>query len=320
MITVVGSLNMDLVIRCETAPKQGETIIGRDFSTYPGGKGANQAVAAARLGGDVSMIGCVGNDLFGRNLLENLLREGVNVSGIKVADGVSTGVAVITVEASGDNRIILDSGANYRLTPEDIEKNRERIEKSDVLLVQLEIPPEAVEKCLEIASGAGVTTILNPAPARRLKDELLSMVRIITPNETECELLTGIEPNTPEDAAKAAGYFRSKGIGRTVVTAGSRGVYYNEEDRILHKGVPEVTAVDTTAAGDSFSGALAVSIEKGMQFGEAIDFCNMVGTLTVMKEGAQSSLPTLEQVLEWQRMKPWTGGAASGSLYQKSME
>lgn len=297
-VCVIGSLNMDLVINTPRIPLMGETLHGKGFITAPGGKGANQAVAASRLGADVTMMGCVGDDIFGNSLLKNLTENGVNTSNIKKVKDVPTGIAVIVVK-DGDNFIILDSGANYSITPQWIDSVEAVIRESDILLVQLEIPMESVREAIKIARRNGVKVLLNPAPAYSLDDDLLSMVDIITPNESECAIIAGFDVNSIEDAKKGIAYFMQKGISQAVVTLGSRGVVYNSGDKIVHKAVPDVKVVDTTAAGDSFSGALAVALTNGMPIDETIDFANTVGTLTVTKRGAQTSLPTLSEVKEF---------------------
>lgn len=294
-IIVVGSLNMDMVINTPRIPKLGETIIGSNFMTIPGGKGANQAVAAAKLGGDVSMIGCVGDDIFGQNLRENLKSCNVDIQNIKGIKNVSTGVAVVTV-CDGDNTIILDSGANFKIDCNVIDKISEVIIESYMVIIQLEIPQEVVEYVIALAYKNKVKVLLNPAPARQLSDELLSKVTIFTPNETECEIITGISINSIEDAKSAVHYLRNKGIQNVIVTMGKNGVVYNSGEAVIHKKVSTVKAVDTTAADDAFSGAIAVALSEGKTIDEAVDFGNKAGTLTVMKIGAQISLPTRQDV------------------------
>ena len=299
-ITVIGSLNMDLAINAPRVPVMGETILGSGFMTAPGGKGANQAVAAARLGGDVTMIGCVGDDIFGRNLVENLKSNGVETRHIKTLRGFPTGVAVILIK-DGNNCIIVDPGANGKLRFEDIEGFEEIISRSRIAVLQLEIPLDTVERAIRAAKKHNVEVLLNPAPAVKLSDELLSMVDLLTPNETECEIITGMPIKNVEDAKKAVACLNGKGIKTVAVTMGGNGVVYNDGSKIMHKPVPEVKAVDTTAAGDAFSGALAVSIAQGKDINEATDFANIVGTLTVTKKGAQDSLPSLEDVEKFAR-------------------
>jgi len=297
-IVVIGSLNMDLVVTTPKIPVMGETVLGSGFMTVPGGKGANQAVAAAKLGGKVSMVGCVGNDTFSGILLNNLKKYSVDTSNVKIVDGVPTGVAMIVVN-EGNNFIIVDPGANYQLTPQMIDSVGELIKKSYILAVQLEIPLDAVERAIDIAKDNKVKVLLDPAPARKLDDSLLAKVDIITPNETECEIITGLPVKSTDDAKKAVEYLMGKGIPNVIVTMGGKGVVYNSGKEILHKTVPKVKVVDTTAAGDSFTGAVAVALSQGKSIDEAVDLGNKVGTLTAMKKGAQTSLPTLEEVLNF---------------------
>ncbi len=294
-ITVLGSLNMDLVINTPRIPAMGETIHGQGFATFPGGKGANQAVAAAKLGGDVEMIGCVGEDSFGKDLIGNLTKNNVKVENIRTIPGTSTGIAVIVVK-DGNNFIILDSGANFKLQPEVVDKALDIIKNSDIIMLQHEIPMEVVEMAVRTAKDYGVKVLLNPAPARALSDELLSQIDILTPNESECEIITGISIKSVSDAENAVRYLMDKKIKQVVITLGSQGVVYNRGNEIVHKPVPEVKVVDTTAAGDSFSGALAVALSNNMTIDEAVDFANIVGTITVTRKGAQSSLPLLSEV------------------------
>lgn len=299
-IVVLGSLNMDLVINTPRIPVLGETIHGSGFATFPGGKGANQAVSAAKLGGDVNIIGCVGNDSYGIDLINSLTCNDVKVGNIKILEGVTTGIAVIVVK-NGDNFIILDSGANFLLKPEQMDQFKDVISNSDILMLQLEIPLDVVERAVEIAKYNGVKVLLNPAPACRLSDKLLSQIDIITPNESECEHITGIPIRSLDDTAKAIKYLMNKSIKQIIVTLGSKGVIYNHGDEIIHRTVPSVKVVDTTAAGDSFSGALAVALSNGKSIDNAIDFANIVGTITVTRRGAQASLPSLSEVKEYMK-------------------
>ncbi len=297
-ITVIGSLNMDLVITTPKVPVMGETVLGSGFLTVPGGKGANQAVAAAKLGGNVTMIGCVGNDTFGEVLLNNLRQNSVDTSHMRILDGVPTGIAMIVVN-EGNNFIIVDPGANYQLTPQMIDSVEDLIKESCIMVVQLEIPLDTVERVIDIAKRNDVKILLNPAPAIKLEDSLLTKVDILTPNETECEIITDIPIKSVGDAKNAVAYLMNKGVENVIVTMGGNGVVYNSGKEIIHKAVPNVKVVDTTAAGDSFSGALAVALSQGKSIDEAVDFGNIVGTLTVMKKGAQISLPTIEDVLKF---------------------
>ncbi len=298
-IVVVGSINMDLAINAPRIPSIGETILGNGFMTAPGGKGANQAVAAARLGGEVSMIGCVGGDVFGQSLLDSLSGNNVDISRIHTDESISTGVAVVVINA-GNNCIIVDPGANSSLTPEMIEAAEDIIKESCIVVIQLEIPLETVEKTVSIARKHGVKVLLNPAPAKELSDELLSNVDILTPNESECEFLAGVKIKCIEDAKRAVELLNKKGVAQVIITLGGNGVVYNScSNGILHKTVPEVKVLDTTAAGDSFSGAVALAIAQGKNIDAAVDFGNIVGSLTVTKKGAQTSLPTLAEYLNF---------------------
>ena len=300
-ITVIGSLNMDVSVTTPRIPRIGETVLGSELKISPGGKGANQAVAASRLGADVAIIGCVGDDVFGQQLLANLAENNISSEYIYKMKSVSTGVAVIVVK-DGNNAIVVNPGANDELKPSYISALSKVIEESSLVISQLEIPLETVEEVIKTAKMFSVPVLLNPAPARELSDELLSNVDIFTPNETECETITGIKINGIEDAKKALVYLKDKGIQQVLITIGSQGVIYNRGEEIIHKPAREVSAVDTTAAGDSFSGALAVALISGNSIDEAVDFASIVGSLTVTKKGAQSSLPSIEEVRKIQNI------------------
>lgn len=297
-IVVAGSINMDLVISAPRLPVIGETILGSGFVTNPGGKGANQAVAAARLGCSVAMIGCVGDDFFGKNLIDNLKADGIDTGSIKILQGTPTGVAVILIE-KGNNCIIVDPGANAMLEPGDMQNHEELIRNCDLVITQLEIPIETVKHVLKTAKKNNVRTLLNPAPAAELGSELLEMVDVLTPNETECEIMTGVKIKSIEDAKTAARILLGRGAKNVAVTLGANGAVYNCGERLIHKPAREVKVVDTTAAGDSFSGALAAALSDGADMDSAIDFANAVGSLTVTRKGAQTSLPYLSQVREY---------------------
>ncbi len=294
-ICVIGSLNMDLVVNVDTMPKKGQTLIGSNFKEVPGGKGANQAVAMARLNGDVSMIGKVGNDGFGKALINALENDKVNTEYIQIEEG-SSGVALISVDKNAENSIVVAPGANFKLTNSDIDKNIEAITNSDIVVLQLETPLETIKYALNVAKKASKYTILNPAPAVILEDELIANVDLLTPNETELEIISGMQINNEEDIKKAAQIMIEKGVKELIVTLGSKGSLYINKEKSIFKKACKVEAIDTTAAGDSYTGALAVALAKGEKVEEAMDFASKVGALTVQREGAQSSLPTLKDV------------------------
>ena len=297
-VAVVGSLNMDLVGRGPRIPRPGETIIGGEFRTVPGGKGANQAVAAARLGGRVSMVGRVGDDAFGAELLDTLDADGVDRTHVKTTPGVPTGVALIMVDEQGQNSILVASGANMRLSPADVDAAQEVIAGADVLLLQLENPLETVIRAAEVARAHEVTVILNPAPARPLPASLLSLVDVLVPNESETEVLTGLPVGSTEEAEVAARSLADQGVGTVILTLGSRGALLLQEGGSQLFPTFEVTPVDTTAAGDAFMGGLGVALAEGKPLAEAIRWGNAAGALATTVMGAQPSLPTREALEE----------------------
>ena len=295
-IVVVGSSNTDMIIKLDKIPVPGETVLGGKFSTAAGGKGANQAVAAARAGGIVTFIASVGNDSLGAQAIEGFRRDGINVEYIKRVENVASGVALIFVDKTGENSIAVASGANAVLNPEDIQGSKQVISQAKILLMQLETPIETVTRAAQLAHEAGVKVILNPAPAQSLDDELLKMVSILTPNETEAELLTGIKVEDEAGAKKAAGILLGKGIDAVLITLGARGVFLAVgEKRELIPGF-KVDAVDTTAAGDVFNGALTVALAENKAFDEAIRFANAAAALSVTKLGAQPSAHSREEI------------------------
>lgn len=295
-IVVIGSLNMDMVVRTERAPGAGETLMGGSFSLSPGGKGANQAVAAARLGGKVSMIGSVGRDAFGSELLDIMRQEQVGIEHIAQSATQSTGVASIVVDGDGENRIIVVPGANIELGTGDIRALENVISSADIIVMQLETDLQMCEEAAAIAHRHGIPVILNPAPAIALDDGMLSHVTYLTPNETEAGVLAGVEVNSVETAGQAACILLQRGVQNVIVTLGSKGaLIVNAAGSIHIPGFP-VQAVDTVAAGDSFNGALAYQLTKGRMLGEAVRFANAVGALAVGKQGAIPSLPTLQEV------------------------
>jgi ribokinase len=295
-VTVVGSLNMDLVARAPRIPQPGETIIGGDFNTVPGGKGANQAVAAARLGAQVSMVGRVGRDAFGNPLLDNLAAAGVDHTFVIQDPKAATGVALIMVDDGGQNSIVVASGANMRLSPADVDGAEIAIADADALLLQLESPLETVLRAAEVARAHGVKVILNPAPARSLPGALLSLVDVLIPNESETALLTGLPVGNQVEAKAAAAALRGLGVGTVILTLGERGALLAREEGVEHFPAFEVTPVDTTAAGDAFVGGFAVALAEGQTLSEAVGWGNAAGGLATTRLGAQPSLPTRQEL------------------------
>jgi ribokinase len=296
---VVGSLNMDLVVEVPTIPRPGETILGDNFATFPGGKGANQAVAAARLGARVSLIGRVGQDAFGDQLLASARADGVSVSHVGRDDTAATGVAMITVDERGQNSIAVASGANFRLTADHVREAWALLEKPDVLAMPLETPLETIAIAVELACRSEATVVLNPAPARSLPAEIMASVDVLVPNEPETEHLTGMSISTL-DASRAAGrQLFSFGVSNVVLTLGSQGALVLEGNADQYVLIPayRVDAVDTTAAGDAFVGGIAVGLSEGKSLAESARFASAVGALAVTKLGAQPSLPTLAEVV-----------------------
>jgi len=307
-VTVAGSLNMDLVVRAPRIPEPGETIIGGEFRTVPGGKGANQAVAAARLGAQVAMVGRVGGDAFGGLLLENLAAAGVDPAFVTRDPQAATGVALIEVDDAGQNSIVVVSGANMRLAPADVEAAAAAIGVADVLLLQLESPLETVTRAAQVARAQGVTVILNPAPARPVPDGLLGLVDVLIPNESETALLTGLPVGDQEQAQAAAAALRRMGVATVILTLGERGALLAYEGGAELFPAFDVTPVDTTAAGDAFVGGLAVALAEGRPLQEAVRWGNAAGALATTRLGAQPSLPT-RQALE----KMLTDGTTTSS-------
>jgi ribokinase len=287
-VTVIGSSSMDLVVTSNIRPGAGETVLGESFKTVPGGKGANQAVAAARLGADVSMIGCVGEDHYGKAILENFKSNGVSVKNVKPVTDLDSGTAHIIL-AEGDNSIVVVKGANDYITPDYVEKAKEKIKEADIVLIQQEIPEETVEYVAQLCQELKVPLLLNPAPARPLKAEVIEQVSYITPNEHEAELL--FEGKEKEEVLKQY-------PNKLFITEGKQGVrYFNGEKEVL---VPsyQVETIDTTGAGDTFNAALAVALSEGMGFEKGIQFANRAASLSVTKFGAQGGMPTRKEVEE----------------------
>jgi len=305
-IVVVGSINMDLVVRASRIPTPGETVLGQDFSTYPGGKGANQAIAAVRQGARVKFIGRVGDDEFGRLLVDELEVNGVDVKHIYMDENAATGVALITLNDAGENAIVVASGANHRLSPDNIHAAETAFSGADVLLLQLETPLDTVTAGAEAARNHGVKVILNPAPATPLPGELLSRVDILIPNESETAQLTGLPVNNLSQVEKAGRTLVKRGISTVVVTLGERGAYQIEADKpARHISSYPVAVVDTTAAGDSFVGTFAVSLANGEPVDRAVERGCAAGALATTRLGAQQSIPTrseIDNLLKEQRL------------------
>lgn len=295
-ILVIGSSNMDLVIQADHFPRPGETLIGGNFSMISGGKGANQAVAAARLGGKVALVAQVGDDLFGQANLDNYQREGIDIANVERHPDVPTGVALISVDKSGENTIIVASGANAGMGIDNLERASILFAWADVVLLQLEIPLEVVTEAARMAKAQGKKVILNPAPARALPAELLENVDIITPNETEAEFLTGISVLDISSAALAAARFNASGIQTVIITLGENGAFLDDGNTQAIIPTQRVKAVDTTAAGDTFNGALAVALGRGESINTAVSFALKAATLSVQRLGAQSSIPYLSEL------------------------
>ncbi|HEY8955503.1 ribokinase [Chitinophaga sp.] len=290
-IVVVGSTNMDMVVKTSHIPVPGETVLGGSFLMNPGGKGANQAVTVARLGGDVLFISKVGNDVFGKQSSQLFEEEGINTFHVLSDDELPSGVALITVDESGENSIVVASGANGNLYPDDLKDALTEIAGAGLLLMQLEIPMETVHFVAGYAASKGVRVILNPAPANTLSPELLANTDIITPNKKEAEMISGIKVTNIESAKKAAKAICNMGVKNVVVTMGAMGAVICQEGKTLVIPAQKVEAIDTTAAGDVFNGALAVALSEGKLFPDAVEFANIAAAISVTRMGAQSSIP-----------------------------
>ncbi|MFP3917518.1 ribokinase [Lysinibacillus telephonicus] len=284
MITVIGSINMDIAIQTDIFPKQGETVLGNLFTTIPGGKGANQAVAVARLGSQVQMVGAVGKDSFGDELKSNLENENIVVDSV-VRTSNSTGIANILLHDQ-DNRIIVVPGANFDVTKDLIDENMELIKKSSLIMLQLEIPVETIEYVLEICQQFEIPVLLNPAPAANFKREWIEKVTFLTPNETECLVMFGADYET----------VLKQYPNKIIVTLGGDGAAYHNGSEIVRIAGYKTTAIDTTGAGDTFNGAFAHAITSGSSIDEAVYFANIAASLSVEKFGAQGGMPTLQEV------------------------
>lgn len=297
-ILVIGSLNIDMVMKVDHMPTAGETILCDGMKLVAGGKGANQACAAGRLGTDVTMLGAIGNDSHGEMQRDSLQRSGVDVSGLITKESVSTGTAFITVNKEGNNSIVVVQGANAQFTPEDIEAHRDLLEECEIVILQLEIPMDTVLYAVKLARTLGKTVILDPAPVpEHFPEELYQYVDIIKPNESELSRLTGIA-DAQNHLEEAVQIVKDHGVKNVLVTLGGDGVYLDTENEPpVHIPAKKVEVVDTTAAGDSFTAALAAMLLEGKTLKEAAEFANQVSAIVVTREGAQDSIPTLQEVL-----------------------
>lgn len=295
-IAVVGSSNMDLVVKSNRIPAIGETILGGDFIMAPGGKGANQAVAAAKLGARVFFIAKLGEDIFGSKSLDNFKKEGVNTKYVLQTKDAPSGVALIMVDDDGNNLIVVAPGANNKLSPEDVKEAESDIASSGALVAQLEVPIETIEFAAGLANKSNVPFILDPAPAQKLSPQLLNTVDVLTPNETEAQILTGVEVKDQKSAGTAAKKLLDCGVKTVILTMGVNG--YLTVSKEAEEFIParKVKAADSTAAGDAFTGSLAVGLARGQTFSEAALFANDVAAVSVTKMGAQPSMPTVQEV------------------------
>ncbi len=307
-ILIIGSINMDMVVSANRLPEMGETIMGKSYTTYPGGKGANQAIAAARMGGLVKMIGCVGKDAFGASLLENLTANNVDITSVGEDSNSSTGTALITVDDEGRNTIIVVPGANHALLPRDLDRFESVIAGAKLIVLQMEIPLVTVVYAVSMAKKHKIPVMLNPAPAQRLKADLLVNIEFLIPNETELAILTGIPVSTLPEIRKAAEIMLTFGVKRLLLTRGDKGAYYLDSQKEIILPAFAVRAVDTTAAGDAFIGALVVAFAHGEEMNVAIRSGLAAGALAVTKAGAQTSLPTQQELEVFLRNNKLPGG------------
>lgn len=295
-ILVTGSSNTDMVVKTRRFPNPGETIVGGDFYMFAGGKGANQAVAAARMGGNVTFICKVGNDIFGKQALAGFKKEGINTRYVFKDKEKASGVALITVNNEGENQIVVASGANAVLLPKDLEKANAAFETNDMMLTQLETPLETLEYLAQKARILNKKLILNPAPAQILPDTVYKGLYLITPNETEAALLTGINCADETALPQIAQTFLQKGVANVLITLGAKGAYFHNPEQQFLVAAPKVKAIDTTAAGDVFNGALAVALAEGATWEKAIHIACRAGALSVTRMGAQTSAPYRAEV------------------------
>lgn len=295
-IVVIGSSNTDMVIKSDRLPKPGETILGGNFLMNHGGKGANQAVAAARLGGNVTFVCKIGNDIFGNETMEMFHKEKIDTTYVGITTTEPSGIALINVDKKGENCIVVASGANSTLSVEDIQKAEPAIKRASIVIMQLETPIESMTYAARMAKKDGITVLLNPAPAQPLPDELLANVDIIIPNVTEAEIISGMCITDDESAKEAIRHISAKGIKTVIITMGARGALAYENNEFIHIPAFKVEAVDTTAAGDTFCGGLCVALSEGKSLKEAIIFASKASSISVTRMGAQVSIPLREEI------------------------
>lgn len=295
-ISVVGSANIDMTATVREFPKPGETLVGETFETFFGGKGANQAVSASRLGGDVSFLGRVGDDGFGADIIGNFKSEGVDISSLSRVSDCKTGVALIVVDRKGENKIVIVPGANHKVNEGYIAKNESVVSDADIAVAQLEIPMDAVEKVADIAKRNHTKFILDPAPAQEIPGDLLRDLFLITPNQSEAESLTGIKPNGRESAGNAAQVLHNRGVRNVIITLGGEGAFLSTQETSLVVRAPSVRVRDTTGAGDVFNGALAVALCQESGWKTTIEFACEAASKSVLGEGAQDSIPFISDI------------------------
>ncbi|NRA52771.1 MAG: ribokinase [Gammaproteobacteria bacterium] len=298
-LVVLGSVNADHVLEVATFAQPGETLLGHGYRIIPGGKGANQAVAAARLGADIAFIACVGDDAFGHQMIKDFSADGIDTHAVMVEKNQLTGVAMIQVAATGENSICIAAEANSCLTPQRLAPHHALIENANILLMQLETPIATIEAAAKIAHQAGTQVVLNPAPAQQLSDQLLALVDMITPNETEAQILTGIKVVDMDSAQTAANVLHDKGINLVLITLGSEGVWLSQAGVGQQVKGFSVTATDTTAAGDTFNGALLVALQNDKSLDDAIVFAHAAAAISVTRKGAQTSIPQQDEVIRF---------------------
>ena len=297
-IVVIGSSNTDMVIKSDRLPKPGETILGGNFLMNHGGKGANQAVAAARLGGNVTFVCKIGNDIFGNQAIEMFRKEKIDTAYVGISPEEPSGIALINVDKKGENCIVVASGANGTLSVDDIQHAEPAIKQASIVIMQLETPMDSVSYAAKVAKKNGVTVILNPAPApcAQLPDDLLANVDILIPNVTEAEIISGMHITDEESVKEVIRYISAKGIKTVIVTMGSKGALAYENNEFIHIPAFKVEAVDTTAAGDTFCGGLCVALSEGKSLREAILFASKASSISVTRMGAQVSIPLREEI------------------------